>query len=215
MNFDNTSEGSFRWRITFIAEQNQRTDVDDIRQALPFMDCSWYRYSADQCHQNRSRHWRKSWCRERRLGISASRDGSRNVTRGSPIKKCLGVNASKSEESFDIGYKDCELSIASTLTRIVLNSSYISKVSPMIRFRWNFTDFIAASHLPPKCGAEGKLNCHVVPSETSPFLEYDGKEETQLGVSSDKICSAIASQSSIGSSVTHKRWNATRNLCVE
>ena len=79
------------------------------------------------------------------------------VVKASPIKKCLGVNASRQSGSFDKGVSGREFRIASISIMIVSNSSCVRFSVDTIRTKRRFADFTAASHKPPKCGALGGM----------------------------------------------------------
>ena len=123
------------------------------------------RHSVDHRAQ---KYWSRCWMNchrsNRETGIS-NREGSGIVVRGSPIKKCPGVKADKSSGSSERGERGRELNTASICMRRVLRSSNVRLRSPMVLWRLNFTDLTSASHLPPKWGAPGGLNCQDVPSD--------------------------------------------------
>ena len=117
--------------------------------------------------KNSSESWRSSYQRESRFIGTSNRVGEGIVFCASTMRDCPGVRAVVSSGSSVRGCSGRELRHAFTCTRKVDNSSYVSVCSPMTLRRWCFTDFTPASHNPPKYGAEGGLNCHLVPSLAS------------------------------------------------
>lgn len=122
-----------------------------------------YQHSLDQRVQKLSSIWRMSCRRERREPLNDKSDGSGIVVSELPIRKCPGVNASRSSGSSERGLRGLEFSNVSICIRSVFISSYVRKFSPTTLFKWYFTDLTPASHWPPKCGAAGGLNNHCVP----------------------------------------------------
>ena len=64
---------------------------------------------------------------------------------------------------------ECNYSGEIVRSRMKLSNSS----EPMVRHKWNFTDFTTASHLSPICGAAGGLNIHWVPSFISELYKVE------------------------------------------
>lgn len=122
-------------------------------QMLSTVDCHFRRccnvckYSTDQRFQKRCII---CWVICHRVNVDAFRSliSSRGITLVcSPIKKCPGVNTSKSSGSLLMGQSGREF----------------RRDSPITRRIWCFTDRMADSASPLKCGDSGGEKCHVVP----------------------------------------------------
>lgn len=137
---------------------------------MPLFRCHFARgrspvtYSRDQ----RAQKWSLILCTSCHLPSllegSSTRDGSGTALRALPIKKWPGVKAVTSSGSSESGCSGRELRQASICAKSVDISSYVRVLSPRTRRKWCLTDLTAASHNPPKCGAEGGLKRQVTPS---------------------------------------------------
>lgn len=90
--------------------------------------------------------------------LESMKSSAGGASNSEPIKKCPGVSALKSLTSSVIG--SLELRQASICARTVDISSNVSTELLTVRCKCRFTDFIPASHRPPKCGALGGIKCH-------------------------------------------------------
>lgn len=78
-------------------------------------------------------------------------DRSGSTVSGCHVMKCPGVNASRPSLFW------LEIEHSGLLLLISSNENFLSSV---LRWRWNFVDFMAASYNPPKFGAQSRLNVH-------------------------------------------------------
>ena len=80
------------------------------------------------------------------------------IFNGHPIKKWLGVRASKSFRWVDVEANGREFIMASISTRAVDNCSNESRAFESVRYNCPLSDLTAASHNPTKYGVLGGMN---------------------------------------------------------